>query len=705
MVTEVVEIVVRERGTARAAGRIRGVGRAAGAASTSVRLLTRAVIALGAALSIRALLRFADTATRIGNQIRVVTTSTEEYVAVQSELLRITNETRTPLEDTVGLYRRFRIATRDLGTSQADVIKTVAGLNAGIAVSGATAQEARAGLIQLAQGLSSGRLAGDELRSVLENLAPVAQALADELGVTVGELREMGEAGELNAQNVFPALLAISDQFTTQLQTLNFTISQTSNVLKNNFLATIGELNEALGGSKGINGLILALAGNIRGILFNTVIATVEAFGLFSTGVETIASNLNLLGIEVLPSLAQSFALLVKSFQTFLSAATFTFATIVLETKSASLAFKNLAASVGLIERGDFAKDFEDLKVTQEAAALAAAQLSSDLDGIEAELLAVAGAGVRLKDTEGTFRGLTERAGELAQQLREARDASADIAAGNLEEEGENVIKPPEIPAEVLTALNKILTIRDRLRVANEKHTDEFDAQLLRLDQIETELRKQAKIVGDTVALNEALAELDKRRAQINENRTKEVRDTLAGSVTDSIGDGLDSLIDGKVPDFGKALADVSGNLLKDSIGSVLDNLKDSLSDLLADLGKQVGGLGESGFAALGAGLGLIGGLAASALSDSDSRVSRARQTSAVTSTQATRGVVAGPTNIPIFQVGDSIADGFVGVETLMSELVGLTRQELTALRQIAAGSGVGTSAGGALSISTPSLG
>ena len=81
------------------------------------------------------------------------------------------------------------------------------GAAAAVRVSGASAATSAAGITQFGQALSSGRLNGDELRSVLENLPRLAQALADGLGVTVGELRRMGEAGELTGQKVAGALL------------------------------------------------------------------------------------------------------------------------------------------------------------------------------------------------------------------------------------------------------------------------------------------------------------------------------------------------------------------------------------------------------------------------------------------------------------------------------------------------------------------
>lgn len=93
-------------------------------------------------------------------------------------------------------------------------------LNKAMVVGGGTAEENKRALIQLSQGLSSGVLQGDELRSIREQAPYLASVLAEGLnkiddrfiGTTVGDLKELGAQGELTSDVVIRALEAMQDQ-------------------------------------------------------------------------------------------------------------------------------------------------------------------------------------------------------------------------------------------------------------------------------------------------------------------------------------------------------------------------------------------------------------------------------------------------------------------------------------------------------------
>ena len=78
-------------------------------------------------------------------------------------------------------------------------------------------ERALAGLADVAQALASGVLQGDELRSILEAMPLLAEGLARELGVSIGELRKLGSEGKLTAERVFPALLRATERLGAEL--------------------------------------------------------------------------------------------------------------------------------------------------------------------------------------------------------------------------------------------------------------------------------------------------------------------------------------------------------------------------------------------------------------------------------------------------------------------------------------------------------
>ena len=104
------------------------------------------------------------------NRLRLVTSSAAELEQVKERIFAIGQASRSSALSVGQLYARVAVASGELGRSQEDLLKLTELTTKAVALSGATASESSAGLIQFAQGLASNRLQGDELRSVLENL-------------------------------------------------------------------------------------------------------------------------------------------------------------------------------------------------------------------------------------------------------------------------------------------------------------------------------------------------------------------------------------------------------------------------------------------------------------------------------------------------------------------------------------------------------
>ena len=149
--------------------------------------LRRAFTLVGLIAAARQVGIFADSLTNVQNRIRLVTKNTAQLNAVTKQLFDISARTRTGFQATATIFSRTALAVKDLGLSLNETLGFTEALNQAIVLSGVKAQEANAGLIQLSQGLASGTLRGDELRSVLEQLPKVADLIADQLGVARGE--------------------------------------------------------------------------------------------------------------------------------------------------------------------------------------------------------------------------------------------------------------------------------------------------------------------------------------------------------------------------------------------------------------------------------------------------------------------------------------------------------------------------------------
>ncbi|MXY16359.1 MAG: tape measure protein [Acidobacteria bacterium] len=100
-------------------------------------------------------------------------------------------------------------------------------------------------MIQFAQGLASGRLAGEELRAVLEQMPRLARAIADGLGVPFGQLRDLAAKGRLDAQSVIDAVLSQADVLEREYGSVERTVGQAAIQLRNEFQQLAGRVDEA----------------------------------------------------------------------------------------------------------------------------------------------------------------------------------------------------------------------------------------------------------------------------------------------------------------------------------------------------------------------------------------------------------------------------------------------------------------------------
>ncbi len=267
MATERIEIIVSERGTRTVRRNIEDIGSGATRAEGAVSLLNRALGLIGGALAVRELARLADVYTNLQNRLKLVTTDTQNLARVTDELFAISNRTRSSYEATATMYSRVALAAKDLGISQQELLNFTESLNQAVIMSGASAVEAENAMIQLSQGLASGALRGDELRSVMEQLPYVADVIANQLGVTRGELRKMGEDGKITADIVLEAFRNARGELADNFAKTIPTIGQSITVLKNNVIELWGEFVTTSGIAQGLSQAILILANNLDKII------------------------------------------------------------------------------------------------------------------------------------------------------------------------------------------------------------------------------------------------------------------------------------------------------------------------------------------------------------------------------------------------------------------------------------------------------
>src|SRR5690606_20522610 len=216
------------------------LGRAASGTTSVLRQLRGVLASVGAALVVRRIIQADDAYTRLQGRLRLVTETEQELIEVERQLFELAQQTRTAYEPTIELYTRVAQSSERLGLSQQQLLEITRLTNQAIAISGASAVEAQAGLIQFSQALASGELRGDELRSVLEQLPRLARAIGDglvQVGVAaeggIGEIRRLAADGLLTAETVVSALLTQSERIEEEYSRLPRTVGQAWTQLAN----------------------------------------------------------------------------------------------------------------------------------------------------------------------------------------------------------------------------------------------------------------------------------------------------------------------------------------------------------------------------------------------------------------------------------------------------------------------------------------
>lgn len=273
------------------------IPRQLGAATSSITAFGGALAGLAIAGLASEFISMADAAKKMESQIRLVTSSSAELSSVQEKLFHVAQASRSDYEATVGLYAKLARATKDLGLSQDQVIRTTDLINKSFKISGASADEAKNAITQLAQGLAAGALRGDEFNSVSEQAPRLLQVVADSMHKSTGEVRALAAQGKITAGVIITALGQSASKLDREFGQLNVTVGDTVGVLKNSLTHAIGELDKQTGASAGLGAGILAIA--------NSIDTVVEHLGAIETGAKITGAVLLLVfGPEVIGAIA-----------------------------------------------------------------------------------------------------------------------------------------------------------------------------------------------------------------------------------------------------------------------------------------------------------------------------------------------------------------------------------------------------------------
>ncbi|HGZ2594828.1 TPA: tape measure protein, partial [Clostridioides difficile] len=180
---------------------------------------------------------------------------------------------RASYADTAAQVAKLGILAGDAFGSSAEVIKFTELMNKAFVIGGTSANEASAAMYQLTQAMGAGKLQGDEFRSIMENAPLLATKIADAMGKTKDQLKELSSSGAITADVIRNALFKASDEIEKKFASMPVTFSQALTMMKNDaymiFGQTLGKISGALQSVRfseivvSIRNVMIAISSNI----------------------------------------------------------------------------------------------------------------------------------------------------------------------------------------------------------------------------------------------------------------------------------------------------------------------------------------------------------------------------------------------------------------------------------------------------------
>ncbi|WPP56340.1 tape measure protein [Acinetobacter pittii] len=214
-------------------------------------------------VTINATINNMDTYTGLQNRLKLVTNNQAELNKATEDTFQIAQKTYSAWDSVLQVYQRFSDNAKTLNLTMDDTARLTETVSKAVAISGASAEAADAALVQFGQALASGTLRGEELNSVMEQTPALAKAIAQGMGITVGELRSVAAEGKITSQEIVKALKNVQDDVDALFAKTDITIGQSLTLLNNEIVKFVGEAGKGSGAAQVLAGSIQTLASNL----------------------------------------------------------------------------------------------------------------------------------------------------------------------------------------------------------------------------------------------------------------------------------------------------------------------------------------------------------------------------------------------------------------------------------------------------------
>lgn len=184
--------------------------------------ITGATIAAAVATAKKAM-SISDDYANMNARLNMINDGMQSTDELQKSIFTSAQRTGSAYTEMANGVAKMRMQAGDVFQNNGETIAFLETMNKSFVVGGASIEEQKSAMMQLTQAMASGKLQGDELRSLAETSPALIQAIATKLGVTRGEVKKLGADGKITADIVKTAMLEASESIDQQFRNMPMT--------------------------------------------------------------------------------------------------------------------------------------------------------------------------------------------------------------------------------------------------------------------------------------------------------------------------------------------------------------------------------------------------------------------------------------------------------------------------------------------------
>lgn len=264
-----------------------------------------------------------DQLTQLRARIDLINDGSQSTAEIMDKIYAAANRSRGSYLDMADSVAKLNLLAKDAFSSNDEAVYFVEQLNKQFKIAGAGVEETTAAMYQLTQAMASGKLQGDEFRSIMENAPMLAQSIAQEMGLSVGQLKEMSSQGLITADIIKNALFNSAEETNQKFAEIPLTFQDIGTQLQNDLITAFAPVMQEIGNmtsSDLLQGALneLAFSFKVVAAAAQVSIATIRgAFSALSVVINTarsIVSSFAQLFITSMPAVAVAIAGVTAAF-------------------------------------------------------------------------------------------------------------------------------------------------------------------------------------------------------------------------------------------------------------------------------------------------------------------------------------------------------------------------------------------------------